>query len=240
MMFVMGSVSTPPPSGTASLSLTWEDNSDIEDGYRLRYRTAGSGSYTLGATTAANATSGTITGLAYGTNYDVTVAAFNTSGEYSTVGPITRYTPPQYAPTSLSATATLSTSITVGFTAAAGVTSYQGYYRAGTSGTWLVGPAITSGTSINFTGLASSTTYQFMLRGFLANTAPQPPSYSPDSATLSATTIASGVFSGYDNQQFTTGSAPAGYSFVEYGGTTPTITWGDISTSPAFVARSNE
>lgn len=240
MLFVIGAAgSSPPPSGTASLTVTWDDNSAIEDGFRVRYRTAGSGSYTLATTTAANIETATITGLAFGTNYDVTVAAFNGSGEYSTVGPITRYTPPQYAPTSLAATATLSTSIAVGFTAAAGISKYQGYYRATGSSTWLEGPAIASGTGINFTGLTSSTAYQFMVRGYLENTAPQTPSYSPDSSTLSATTIASGVFTGYDNQQFTTGTAPAGYSFVEYGGTSPTVTWGDIYSSPAFVARSN-
>jgi len=189
MLFVMGAAgSSPHPSGTASLTVTWDDNSAIEDGFRVRYRTAGSGSYTLATTTAANIETATITGLAFGTNYDVTVAAFNGSGEYSVVGPVTRYTPPAAAPTSLSATTTLSTSITVGFTAAAGVSNYQGYYRATGSSTWITGPAITTGAAITFTGLNSLTSYQFKIRGYLANPSPQAPSYSPDSATLTAST----------------------------------------------------
>jgi hypothetical protein len=176
------------PSGGASLSLTWEDNSAIEDGFRIYTKLTSGSTYALAKTVGANVESTTLTGLAYGTSYDVKVASYNGSGEYTQVGPVTRYTPPQYAPTSLSATTTLSTSVTVGFTAAAGVTSYQGYYRATGSSTWLTGPAITSGTAITFTGLEPVTEYDFKVRGFFANPSPQAPSYGPDSATLTETT----------------------------------------------------
>ena len=181
------------PSGGASLSLTWEDNSAIEDGFRIYTKLTSGSTYALAKTVGANVESTTLTGLAYGTSYDVKIASYNEEGEYAQVGPVTRYTPPQYAPTSLSATTTLSTSITVGFTATAGVTSYQGYYRATGSSTWLTGPAITSGTAITFTGLNSLTSYQFMVRGYFTNPSPQAPSYSPDSATLTANTILASI-----------------------------------------------
>ena len=192
-----GGISTPPPvepSGT-SLTVVWEDNSEIETGFRVRYRPAGSGAYTLATTTAANVETATITGLEYGTSYDVTVAAYkagNIPEEYSQVGPITRYTPPEFAPTDLTAGTITATTVEINNTPAAGVTKYQGHYRPGTSGAWLTGPSITSGTSINFTGLAVGATYQFKIAGYFTNpdieAVIQTPSYSPDSAYVSVMT----------------------------------------------------
>ena len=240
-----GSFTPPPvdPSG-ASLTVTWEDNSAIETGFHVRYRPAGSGAYTLATTTAANVETAIITGIDYGTSYDVTVAAFNGSGEYSQVGPITRYTPPEFAPTDLTADTITATTVEINFTPAAGVTKYQGHYRPGTSGAWLTGPSITSGTSINFTGLAAGTTYHVKIAGYITNpdieAVTQTPSYSPDSDPISVTTGAAQVFfSGYDNQQFTTGVAPAGYSFVEYGDSSPFVEWGGGSYSPNCYFQGN-
>lgn len=181
-------VSPPAASGTASLSLTWDDNSAIEDGFRVRYRTAGSGSYTLATTTAANVETATITGLAFGTNYDVTVAAFNGSGEYSVVGPVTRYTPPQYAPTGLTLAASRNSEVDLTCTAPSTAPSgYAAYYRIPGASTWTIG-GTSATTSVTVSGLQSLTAYQFMVRGFLENAVPQTPSYSPDSSTVSGST----------------------------------------------------
>jgi hypothetical protein len=175
------------PSG-ATITASWTDNSDIEDGFRIYTKLTSGSTYALAKTVGANVQSTTLTGLSYGTSYDVKIASYNESGEYSQVGPVTRYTPPQYAPTSLSATEILSTEITIGFTAAAGVTSYQGYYREIGEEDWNEGPSITSGAEITFTDLTPVTEYDFKLKGFFANSSPQTRSYGPDSATLTETT----------------------------------------------------
>ncbi len=78
---------TPPTSLTATVAsestvnLIWVDNSAVEGGYGVYYRTSGSGSYTRITYAAANATSYSVTGLAPGTAYDfqVTTAYQSTS-----------------------------------------------------------------------------------------------------------------------------------------------------------------
>jgi|GEM_PF-1832604 len=64
--------------GSTEVELTWEDNSDNEDGFRI-YRN-GEEIATVGA----NVTSYTDTGLQPGTSYNYRVVAFNDSGESST------------------------------------------------------------------------------------------------------------------------------------------------------------
>jgi hypothetical protein len=229
---------TPGDPATTSLVVDWDYTQAAADGFRLYTRPSlGAGAYTLAKTVGPEVRSTTLTGLNYGTSYDVEMASFNENGEYARVGPLTAYTPPEFGPTTLAATEVLSTAISVGFTPTAGVSNYQGYYRTTGSSVWIKGPESFAHVC-KFTGLNSSTSYDFMVRGYLVNPTTEP-SYSPGSATVSATTIASGVFAGYDNQQFTTGSAPAGYSFVEYGGTSPTVTWGDIHSSPSFAYRAH-
>ncbi len=58
-----------------SVTLSWADNSAAEVGYLIYYRTSGSGSYTALTSTAANATTYTVTGLTPGTAYDFQVDA---------------------------------------------------------------------------------------------------------------------------------------------------------------------
>jgi fibronectin type 3 domain-containing protein len=64
--------------GSTEVELTWQDNSDNEDGFRI-YRN-GEEIATVGA----NVTSYTDTGLQPGTSYNYRVVAFNESGESST------------------------------------------------------------------------------------------------------------------------------------------------------------
>lgn len=53
-------------SGT-SVVLAWQDQSDDETGFKIQYKTSATGSWTTAATTTANSTSYTITGLTAGT-----------------------------------------------------------------------------------------------------------------------------------------------------------------------------
>jgi hypothetical protein len=70
-----------PPSGlavtgrgTTTVSLSWTDGSDNEDAFRIEYRTD-AGAWVQGGTAPANATTGTVTGLALGTSYEFRVVA---------------------------------------------------------------------------------------------------------------------------------------------------------------------
>ena len=74
-------VLTPPTSLTATsasegtVNLSWADNSAVEGGYGVYSRLSGSGSYTLLAYAAPNATTYPVTGLTAGTAYDFRVTA---------------------------------------------------------------------------------------------------------------------------------------------------------------------
>lgn len=75
------------PSGLAlfsatshTLTVTWVDNSISEQGFKIYLVDAVSGNRTLQATTSANTTQATISGLAAGQTYTIQVDAFNTIG----------------------------------------------------------------------------------------------------------------------------------------------------------------
>jgi hypothetical protein len=70
---------TSTVSGT-SVALAWTDQSIDETGFKVQYKTSAKGSWTTASTTAANATSYTITGLTAGT-YWIRVIAINTYGD---------------------------------------------------------------------------------------------------------------------------------------------------------------
>ena len=118
----------------------------------------------LVAATVSSATSHTFTGLTAGTLYTLHVRAKSSSGvsKWSSLSAATQPSP-QISPSSLSATAT-STSLTLSWTALAGVTSYTVhiYYE----GQWgLLGRAIVSPgtTSHTFVGLSVNKSYRIVL-----------------------------------------------------------------------------
>jgi len=70
---------TATVSGT-SVALAWTDNSTDETGFKVQYKTSAKGTWTTATTTAANATSYTVSGLAAGT-YWLRVVAKNANGD---------------------------------------------------------------------------------------------------------------------------------------------------------------
>lgn len=64
----------------ASVALAWTDNSTDETGFKVQYKTSASGTWTTATTTAANATSYTVSGLTAGT-YWFRVVATNGNGD---------------------------------------------------------------------------------------------------------------------------------------------------------------
>ena len=87
-MVILNKVSTPPlpadavtatVSGT-SVALAWTDQGTDETGFKVQYKTSAKGTWTTATTTAANATSYTISGLTAAT-YWIRVVAKNSNGD---------------------------------------------------------------------------------------------------------------------------------------------------------------
>ncbi|MDD5225123.1 MAG: SUMF1/EgtB/PvdO family nonheme iron enzyme [bacterium] len=66
---------------TSKIGLSWADNSDNEQGFKIERKTGTGGNYFLVHTTMANATSWTESGLSQGVNYHYRVFAFNAGGD---------------------------------------------------------------------------------------------------------------------------------------------------------------
>ncbi len=107
--FTEVALTTPPPAGAPAapgaiavsgqtatgLTLSWSDNSADETGFKIERSLSPSGPFALVATTAANATSFTDTGLAAGVFYYYRVTATNASGDSAAVNaPAALTTPP--------------------------------------------------------------------------------------------------------------------------------------------------
>ena len=73
------SETTTLANGT-SVALTWKDQSTDETGFKVQYKTSAKGNWTTATTTAANATSYTLSGLTAGT-YWIRVVAKNANGD---------------------------------------------------------------------------------------------------------------------------------------------------------------
>ncbi len=71
-------------SGTATINLTWTDNSSDETGFKLERKTGSGGTYAeIAGSIAANATSYSNTGLTAGTTYYYRLRSYNASGNSS-------------------------------------------------------------------------------------------------------------------------------------------------------------
>jgi len=142
---------------TTSLTLSWTASADNVGvaGYRM---------YRDGALVASpSATTVSITGLAAGTTYAFTVAAFDAAGNVSALSSALSVSTPAVdsaspsAPTGLAATGLTATSLTLSWSASTdnvGVTGYRVYRDA-------VLVASPAGTSVAITGLVPATLYSF-------------------------------------------------------------------------------
>lgn len=183
------------PSG-ATITASWTDNSDIEDGFRIYTKLTSGSDYALAKTVGANVQSTTLTGLAYGTSYDVKIASYNESGEYSQVGPVTRYTPPEFAPSSLTSGTITADSIPLSFAATTPTpTGYQSRYKTTAGSLWTNGTT-DSASPITFTGLDSETSYDLQVRAYFVNSG-QSDSLGPWSASLNTSTAVEPVTTDY-------------------------------------------
>ncbi|HKP85896.1 MAG TPA: putative Ig domain-containing protein [Blastocatellia bacterium] len=147
-------------ASTSSINLSWADNSNNENGFRLERKTGASGTYALIATIPANQIGYADGGLAAATTYFYRIKAYNGAGEsaYSNEAFATTSNsappPPPPPPTTLTITTTSLAPITRGvpysqqLSASGGATPY----------TWsLTSGALPPGLSLSSAGLISGT-----------------------------------------------------------------------------------
>jgi hypothetical protein len=169
---------TPPEAPTGlnatarssnQIDLTWTDNATNEKGFKIECKTDTT-SYVQIATTGANTTSYSHTGVSAPTTYTYRVRAYNKYGDsaYSNEATATPLAPPASAPTiptGLTATAAGSTQINLDWAdnpATDQVTSYN-VYRSQTSGGPYTNAGSASASSYSDTGLTASTTYYYVV-----------------------------------------------------------------------------
>ncbi|MFL5242206.1 MAG: fibronectin type III domain-containing protein [Gemmataceae bacterium] len=213
---------TPPVAPTnaqmtlvsqTEIDLTWTDNANNEDGYRIRRATAGGG-FTIIATLAAGTTSYQDRGLTPSTLEDYHIEAFNTVG-ISPFVDISATTLAVPAPTSLVAKGA-DGAVDLAWTGSAVATSYD-VYRATSSLGEGATPIATGlvGTSFHDSGLVNGTTYYYQL-----------------------TAVESGSQSIKSNEAFATPQVPApgtpaGLS-ASAGDTQATLTWSVVSGATSY------
>jgi hypothetical protein len=174
--------------GANSVGLTWTDNSSVEDGYEVYYKLTSATDWTLFETTAADATTSTVTGLTAALSYDFKVRAKDGTAysAYTSTITIVVIAPPAGTPGTPMATVTGQTTLTLAWTDTAtgltrmyiyqstdGVTYTEVTYVANAVQTYAV------------TGLASYTTYYYKLRAW--NTAGWSTDYSSASTVVTTT-----------------------------------------------------
>jgi RHS repeat-associated protein len=153
-------------SGT-TVTLGWTDNSSDETGFKLERKTGAGGTYGQIAAPAANATSYSDTGLAFGTTYYYRIRATNADGDSAYSNELSRSidTLPA-APSGLSAAPSGNSQINLAWTDASGnETAFKIERKTGAGGTYAqIATTAANATSYSNTGLAANTAYFYRVR----------------------------------------------------------------------------
>ncbi len=170
---------------TSSATVLWATVAGANS-YDVDYKLNSSGTWT-NAATGTTSTSVNLSGLAPGALYDWRVRANCASGSssYAQSQFTTIPTAACNTPTGLLSSGVTASASTVSWTAASGAVSYDVDYKTNASGAWTNAATGTTSTSVNLTGLAASTLYDWRVR----------------------TNCSSGS-SSYTQAQFTTAAAP--------------------------------
>ena len=190
------------------ISLSWSDNSDNEDGFRIERKLtpAADSTFSRIRTVEANSTSYTDGGLASGTGYTYRVYAYNVAGDsdYSNKASATTRPTRPAAPFSLTATAQSSSRILLGWKDAshneAGFKIERKLTSAADSTYSEIGTAGTNAETYTDSGLSASTGYTYRVRAHntagdsdysdeasATTLAPSPPPATPSGLSATAT-----------------------------------------------------
>lgn len=133
--------------------------------YNVDYRINGGISWTNAATATTN-TSVNISGLNASTLYEWQVNANCASGNSAySVAQFTSAAPPSCnAPSRLNSTNITPTSATLNWSAVSGAIHYDVDYKLNSSSTWINAATATTSTSVNVSGLANASTYDWQVR----------------------------------------------------------------------------
>ncbi|NOT52202.1 MAG: T9SS type A sorting domain-containing protein [Chitinophagaceae bacterium] len=149
---------------TSSATVLWATVAGANS-YDVDYKLNSSGTWT-NAVTGTTSTSANLSGLASGALYDWRVRANCTGGssayaqsQFTTI-PVAGCN----APTGLSSSGITTSAATVSWTAASGAVSYDVDYKTNASGTWTNAVTGTTSLSVNLSGLAASTLYDWRVR----------------------------------------------------------------------------
>ena len=178
-------------TSSSAVDLTWWDMSNNETGFEIERKTGATGTWAKVLTTGANVSTIDDTGLAASTSYVYRARAVSSTGAstYSNEATATTAAPPApvpAAPSHLVATATSASAIDLAWwDMSNNESSFEIERKTGSAGTW--SKVLTTGanvSTIDDTGLASSTAYYYRLRAVNSS---GPSAYS---AEASATTKA--------------------------------------------------
>ena len=152
----------------SQISLTWTDNSDNEDGFKIERKT-GTGSFTEIAQLAANSTNFTDIGLDTSTTYKYRVRAHNAGGDsaYSNEASATTLAIAPTAPTGLTATTVSSTRIDLAWNDTSD--NENGFIierKTGSGSFEQLTTVAADATTYSNTGLSPNTTYAYRVRAF--------------------------------------------------------------------------
>lgn len=150
----------------SQIDLAWTDNSSVETGYEVEQSANGTTGWSNITTTAANATSFSVTGLTEATTYYFRVRAAK-SAVHSTYTSVANDITFPAAPTGLTATAQSTTEIQLLWTDnAASEDGYQIWHSTDGSSFSLLDTLLTSNTSYNHTGLSEATRHYYKVRSY--------------------------------------------------------------------------
>jgi len=179
---------TATAASSSSIDVNWSSVTGAT-GYAIYRSTSASGTYSYVTNT--SSTSYTNTGLSANTTYYYKVSTYNSTGE-STQSSYAYATTMPGTPSSVTATAASSSSITISWSSVTGATGYKIYRSTSYSGTYdSVGT--TTSTSFTNTGLLSNTTYYYKVSAYNSSGASSQSSYAYATTPIAIPAVPSGV-----------------------------------------------
>jgi mono/diheme cytochrome c family protein len=228
-------------ASSSQINLTWVDNSNNETGFKIEQASSNAGPFNLVATTAANATGYTVSGLNSSTTYYFRVKATNSVGDsvattYIGITTLASGAAVPSSPTNLSATAVSSTQINLSWTdTSASETGFKVERATSQNGAYSVVATLGANVvSYSDTGLAVNGTYFYRVSSYNANgnSSPSPVASATTFATYSY--VSANVFQGSCVRCHSGTNPPAGFNISTYSGVITRVVAGNATGSLLF------
>ncbi|MCA1628484.1 MAG: fibronectin type III domain-containing protein, partial [Acidobacteria bacterium] len=241
---------TATAASSSQINLSWKDNSNDEEGFKIERKTGAGGTYSQIATVPANTTTYSNAGLSPATTYYYRARAYSgtNNGNYSQEASATTMGTAPSAPTGLTASPG-NASVTLSWAASAGATSYNVKRSTASGGPYATIATGVTTTSYTNTGLANGTTYYYVVSAVNANgegansaeasATPLAPPAAPTGLTatasgtqISLTWTASTNATSYNVKRATTAGGP--YASIATGVTATSYTDGGLASGTIY------